>query len=466
MSETTGAVSDRYDAIIIGSGQGGGPLSTALAATGKRTALIEREYIGGTCINTGCTPTKTMWASARVAYLARRAADYGVELGSESIDQTVVRRRKRDIVETFRAGSERAISDGNVDIIRGEASFTGPKALEVRLVGGGTRDLSADLVVIDTGSRPFDPPIRGLATVPHFDSTSIMELGEVPDHLLILGGGYIAVEFGQMFRRFGSRVTIVERGPQLLAREDPDVAAELLKIFREDGIDVILSTVAEAVAAEADGKVCLSLNGDGGEHTVTGTHLLVATGRTPNSDVLNLSSAGIVVTDRGFIKVNGRLETSAPDVYALGEVAGSPAFTHISYDDFRVLRANLIEGGNRTIEGRLLPYTVFTDPQLGRIGLTERDARAAGYAVRIASMPMTHVARAIEMDESRGLVKVVVDADTEEILGAAALGIEGGEIMAMFQLAMMGRLRYPVLRDGIFAHPTLAELLNNVFATL
>jgi pyruvate/2-oxoglutarate dehydrogenase complex dihydrolipoamide dehydrogenase (E3) component len=367
-------------------------------------------------------------------------------------------------VESFRAGSEKAIEAGHVEIIMGEASFTGPKSIRVRLLAGGTRGLSAELFVIDTGSRPADPPLRGLDSVPHFNSTSIMELGEVPEHLLILGGGYIAAEFGQMFRRFGSRVTIVERGRHLLAREDPDIADEVRKIFEEDGIKVALNASADGVDAVEGGAIRLQVTVGDDEQALVGSQLLVATGRKPNSEALNLAAAGVDVTDHGVIQVNGRLETSAAGIYALGEVAGSPAFTHISYDDFRVLRTNLIEGGNRSTHGRMLPYTVFTDPQLGRIGLTETEARDAQINVRVAIMPMTHVARALEMGESRGMVKAVVDADTEEILGAAVLGIEGGEIMAMLQLAMMGKLRYSQLRDGIFAHPTLAELLNNLFS--
>ncbi|HEY8686724.1 MAG TPA: mercuric reductase [Chloroflexota bacterium] len=464
MAENDSPDADQYDAIIIGSGQGGGPLSTALVTAGKRTALIEREYIGGTCINTGCTPTKTMVASARVAYLARRGPEYGVEIAGETIDQTVIRQRKRDVVASFEAGSRRAIEAGHVDIIMGEASFTGPKSIEIRLREGGTRKLRADLFVIDTGSRPAEPPLPGLNSVPHFNSTTLTEVDEVPEHLLILGGGYIAVEFGQMFRRFGSRVTIVERGAQLLGREDPEIAAALQRIFEEDGIDVLLHTTVNAVSADDDGEVCLDVKVGDEVLTLTGSHLLVAIGRTPNTEALNLPAAGVEVTDRGVIKVNERLETSANGIYALGEIAGSPAFTHISYDDFRVLRANLIEGKNRTTKGRMLPYTVFTDPQLGRIGMTEREARATYPNVKIANMPMANVARAVETGESRGTIKAVVDADTEQILGAAVLGVEGGEIMAMVQLAMMGGIRVSVLRDAIFAHPTLAELLNNLFS--
>jgi pyruvate/2-oxoglutarate dehydrogenase complex dihydrolipoamide dehydrogenase (E3) component len=466
MAENGSPAGEQYDAIIIGSGQGGGPLSTALEAAGKRTALVEREYIGGTCINTGCSPTKTMVASARVAYLARRGPEYGVEIEGETVNQKVVRQRKRDLVTSFEAGSRRAIEAGKVEIIMGEASFTGPKAIEIRLREGGTRTLRADLFVIDTGTRPADPPVPGLSSTPHYDSTTLMEVDEVPDHLLILGGGYIAVEFGQMFRRFGSRVTIVERGSQLLAREDPDIGEALRVIFEEDGIEVLLKSTVDAVSSGDDGTVCLNLKVGDEERALRGSHLLVATGRTPNTEALNLPATGVETTERGVIKVNTRLETTAEGIYALGEVAGSPAFTHISYDDFRVLRTNLLEGGNRTTEGRMVPYTVFTDPQLGRIGLTEREARKSYPNVRVATMPMANVARALEMGESRGTIKAVVDLDTEQILGAAVLGIEGGEIMAMFQLAIMGRIRYPILREAIFAHPTLAELLNNVFSRL
>ncbi len=466
MAENDSPEAEQYDAIIIGSGQGGGPLSTALVAAGKRTALIEREYIGGTCINTGCSPTKTMVASARVAYLARRGPEYGVEVEGETVDQKVVRQRKRNLVASFEAGSRRAIEAGGVEIIMGEARFTGPKSIEVRLRGGGTRHLHADLFAIDTGSRPADPPLPGLSAVPHFNSTTLMEVDEVPEHLLILGGGYIAVEFGQMFRRFGSRVTIVERGAHLLAREDSDMAEALRAIFEEDGIEVLLNATVKDVASSVAGTVRLTAQIEDEVQVLVGSHLLVATGRTPNTEVLNLSAAGVEVTEFGVIKVNERLETSADGIYALGEVAGSPAFTHISYDDFRVLRANLIEGGNRTTEDRMLPYTVFTDPQLGRIGMTEREARQVYPHVKVATMPMANVARALETGESRGTVKAVVDADTQQIVGAAVLGLEGGEIMAMFQLVMMGRIRYPVLKDAIFAHPTLAELLNNVFAEL
>jgi pyruvate/2-oxoglutarate dehydrogenase complex dihydrolipoamide dehydrogenase (E3) component len=389
-----------------------------------------------------------------------------------------VRQRKRAIVDSFRNGSQRRIeSTEGLDLLMGEASFTGPKSVEVhvlsvvegRMNSGETRLLTADKIFINTGARPRKPSLPGLDSVPYLDSTSIMELDEMPEHLLVLGGGYVGLEFGQMFRRFGSQVTLVQRRGQLLTREDPDVAEEVASILREDGIGVLLDTHAlrvEQAPDENGGRIQLTVRTPEGERSLTGSHLLVAVGRVPNTDQLNSTAAGIETDERGFIKVNERLETNVPGVYALGDVKGGPAFTHISYDDFRIIRTNLLEGGNATTADRLVPYTVFIDPQLGRVGLTEREARVQGHSIRVAKIPMTWVARTLEMDETRGFMKAIVDADTSQILGAAILGIEGGEIMAILQMAMMGRVSYTVLRDAVFAHPTLAESLNNLFVTL
>ena len=455
---------DRYDAVVIGAGQGGGPLASAFAEAGKRTALIERQHVGGTCINEGCTPTKTMAASARVAHLARRAGDYGVETGTVAVDMRAVRERKRAVVESFRGGSEKRIEETpGLDLIRGEARFTGPKALRIALLDGD-REIEADLIVLDVGTRPSAPPLPGLDGVSWLDSTSVMELAETPGHLLILGGGYVGVEFAQMFRRFGSRVTLLQRGKQLLGREDDDVAAAVAYILREDGIDVLPETEARSVEPGPEGGVRLTVAGPEGERTVSGSHLLIAVGRAPNTDELGLDAAGVETDKRGFIAVDERLATSAPGIYAIGDVTGGPAFTHISYDDFRVLRANLIDGGEATTSDRLVPYVVFIDPQLGRVGMTEAEAHKQG-TIRVATLPMSGVARAVEVDEARGFLKAVVGED-DRILGFAALGIEGGEIMAMAQVAMMGKLPYTALRDGVFAHPTLAEAFNNLFANL
>jgi pyruvate/2-oxoglutarate dehydrogenase complex dihydrolipoamide dehydrogenase (E3) component len=455
---------EKFDAIVIGSGQGGTPLSRALAEAGMRTALVERTHVGGTCINEGCTPTKTIVASARVAYLARRAADYGVQTGNIEIDLKRVRQRKRDIVDSFRNGSQaRLEKTPKLDLIFGTASFTGPREITVQAKDGGTRTLTADRVIINAGTRTAIPKLPGLDTVPYLDNASIMELDAVPEHLLILGGGYIGLEFSQAFRRFGSRVTIVQSGKQLLAREDSDVADEVAKILREDGIEVLLSAKAERVASHL-GRIRLDVTTSGQMRTLEGSDLLIATGRTPNSDTLNLAAAGVESDAKKFIKTNPRLETNVAGVYAIGDIKGGPAFTHISYDDFRILRANILEKKNVTIEGRLIPYTCFIDPQLAHVGLSEEDARRQGQKIRVAKMPMNRVARALEMDESRGFMKGIVDADTNQVLGATVLGIEGGEIMAVFEVAIMGKLPYTTLQNGIFAHPTLAEGLNNLFS--
>ena len=456
---------EHYQAIVIGSGQGGTPLCTALAEAGLRTAVLERQHVGGTCVNEGCTPTKTMVASARVAYLARRGADYGVPPESLRVDMERVRQRKRDIVDTFRDGSQKRIEKtANLDLIFGEASFNGPKSVLVRLRDGGHRTLTGERIFINAGTRPDVPALDGLKEISFLDSTSIMELDTVAEHLIVLGGGYVGLEFGQMFRRFGSRVTIVHRHPHLLTKEDTDVVHEIEKILTEDGIDLLLE--ARALRVSRNGRnIGVQIETKQGVHALAGSHLLVATGRTPNTDSLNIKAAGIETDAQGHIKTNAQLETNVSGVYALGDIKGGPAFTHISYDDYRVIRSNLLKGGHASIAGRLIPYTVFIDPQLGRVGLTESAARSNGMDIEIAKMPMRRVARALEVDESRGFMKAVLDAKTQQILGAAVLGIEGGELMSMIQIAMMGRVPYTALRDAIFAHPTLAESLNNLFLT-
>ncbi len=455
---------ESYEAIVIGTGQGGGPLAGRLAEAGWRTAIIEREHVGGSCVNVGCTPTKTMVASARVAHLVRRSADYGIRPGAVSVDMSVVRNRKRRIVESFSSGSRRGLEKWHkLDLIMGEARFESPKVVAVELNGGGTRRLTAERVFINTGLRPHVPPIAGLDEVPYLDSTSIMELAVVPRHLMILGGGYIGLEFGQLFRRLGSEVTIIEKEPRLAPREDPDICQAVAGILREDGIEILLDSQATEVA-QVDGDISVSLGNQ--DRKLTGSHLLVATGRVPNTEALDLDSAGVATDDRGFIAVNERLETNVPGIYAMGDVKGGPAFTHIAYDDYRILRANLLDGADRHVRDRVVPYTVFIDPQLGRVGITETEARDRRLNFRVAQMPMSSVARALETDETRGLMKVVVDADSDRILGAAVLGIEGGEVMSMLQIAMMGDLPYTALRDAVFAHPTLAESLNNLFAKL
>ncbi len=457
-----------YDAIVIGAGQGGGPLAGAIAARGRHVALVEKEHVGGSCINEGCTPTKTMVASARTAYVARRASDYGVRFdGGISVEMEAVRQRKRDIVDMFRSGSQRKLEETeNLDLIIGEASFADKRVVVVKRNNGADLRLEAPQIFINTGTSPRRPPIAGIEEVHYLDNRSIMELDEVPEHLLVVGGGYIGVEFGQMFRRFGSRVTILQRSPQLLPREDEDVASAVEEILREDGIEIVTDAVVDQVRNPPGGKIAVRMLLHNKIRTVEGTHLLIAAGRSPNTGGLNLPAAGIETSKRGHIQVDDRLETSAAGVYALGDVKGGPAFTHISYDDYRILKANLLDGGSRITSDRLVPYTVFIDPQLGRVGLSEREARDQGREYRVAKLPMSSVARALEVDETRGFMKALIDPATNRILGAAILGIEGGEVMSVLQVAMMGEIPYQRLRDGVFAHPTLAESLNNLFQTV
>ena len=458
---------NKYDAIIIGSGQGGNPLAVAFANAGRRTAVIEKQYVGGTCINYGCTPTKTLVASARIAYEANRAQEFGINVSNVSVDFRKVIQRKNQIVESFREGSRKRLDEAeNLDLIFGTARFISANQLEVTERNGNVKQLIADEIIINTGAKPYIPDIPGLNKISYLDSTSIMELDQIPDHLIILGGGYIGLEFGQMFRRFGSRVTIIHRGRQLLNREDADIAEEVLKIIEEDGIEVLLNSSIEKVLSVSGDKIEVVCRSTEGESKIKGDRLLLATGRSPNTGDLNLNAAGIEVDDRGYIKVDDQLKTTASQVYAIGDVKGGPAFTHISYDDFRVLRTNLLDGGNATISGRQVPYTVFIDPQLGRVGLSEKQAKEKGIRYRVAKMPMSYVARAIEMNETRGLMKVLVEQNSDKILGCAILGIDGGEIMAILQFAMMADIPYTKLRDGIFAHPTLAESMNNLFMSM
>lgn len=455
------------DAIVIGSGQGGTPLASELARNGRKTVLIEREHIGGTCVNEGCTPTKTMIASARVAYLASRAPEYGVDCGPVSVDLARVRMRKREIVESFRGGNERRVrSTEGLEWIHGEAAFVGPHEVEVTSPDRSTRHLEAPWIFVDTGSRARIPDFDGIDAVPFLTSTSIMELAEVPEHLVIIGGGYVGVEFAQMFRRFGSRVTILHRHAQLLTHEDDDIAKAVAAILNEDGVDLVFQAQPTAVRHSGAHGIELDIKQNGKQLTFSASHLLVAAGRVPNTDALHLERAGIAIDEGGFVPVDDRLETAVPGVYALGDVKGGPAFTHISYDDYRIIRDRLIRGQETSTRGRMVPYTVFIDPQLGRIGYTETQARQAGLPIRIARMPMNQVARALEVDEPRGLLKAVVHAKTGRILGAAILGLQGGELIAILQVAMMGDLPYTALRDATLTHPTLAEAFNNLFADL
>jgi pyruvate/2-oxoglutarate dehydrogenase complex dihydrolipoamide dehydrogenase (E3) component len=488
----TMATPTHYDAIIIGSGQAGTPLASALTQAGKKTALIERKHIGGCCINEGCTPTKTMIASGRVAYLTGRAPrDYGVHTSPEGtpgsrleIEMTKIRQRKRDIVDEFRGGSEKRLCTAGVEVLRGQAEFKNHKEILVSLDNGETQTLTAELIFINTGERPSRPSVPGMDRIDPsrlLDSTSVMELADVPEHLVILGGGYIGLEFGQLFRRLGADVTIIQRASRLVPREDPDISATILDIMQEDGIVVHLSVEASELTDSRGSPITVNIKSQDSRSipAIHGSHLLFAGGRTPNTERLNLGATAVSMDGRGHISTGDYLETSVPGIYALGDVKGGPAFTHISYDDFRIVRDHLLSPpatpgsqwkprGPLSSRTRLLPYTIFTDPQMGHVGLHEAEARKQfpDMQIKTAVMPMAYVARALETGETRGMMKAVVNAETGEILGFSCLGIEGGEVMSTVQVAMMGGLRWWELREAIFAHPTIAESLKNLWQFL
>ena len=458
-------MADQYDVLILGSGQAGNPLSSDFVKAAKRVALIERAEVAGTCINYGCTPTKTMVASAQRAWQAHHAAELGIELGAVRVNIEQVRARKRKIVEQFRRSNEERFASGQPELVRGEARFVAPKEIAVALKSGGERRMTAETIVINTGDHPTVPKLVGLTDVPFLDNVSLMELAVVPEHLLILGGGYEAVEFGQMFRRFGSEVSLIERGKHVLSREDADISEAIEAVLREDGLTI--ETGAKAVRVES-GQGLVTVHLESGK-SISGSHLFVAVGRSPNTKELNLEAAGVQTDGNGYIKVDDELRTNVPGIYAVGDVKGGPAFTHVSYDDYRILRDNLILNtvsggkGKRKTSDRTTVYVVYMDPQLGRVGMTEAEARKSGRKIKVARMPVTSIARATEMGETRGVLKAVVDAGTEEILGAAILAPEGGELMSMIELAMMGKLRYSMLQDAVFAHPAYAESLNTLW---
>jgi pyruvate/2-oxoglutarate dehydrogenase complex dihydrolipoamide dehydrogenase (E3) component len=441
-----------YDAIVIGSGQAGNPLSQKLADRGWSVALIEQDRLGGTCINTGCTPTKTMIASAQVAHYARNASRWGVKVGEVGVDLPGIVARKDRIVDQWRSGIERKIEERNtLRLYRGHARFVGPH--EVRV---GDETLHSDRIFINTGARPDVPPVKGLEQVDFLNNATMMQSKQLPEHLLVLGGGYVGLEFGQMFRRFGSRVTIVHRGEQILPHEDADVAEALQAAVEAEGVRFVLGATTKRVE-KRDSGVVLQVESRGSAETLNGSHLLVATGRRPNTEDLGQAAAGVEADERGFVRVNHRLETSVPGVWALGDVKGGPAFTHVSFNDYQIVYANLMEGGAVTTDHRPVPYAVFTDPQLGRVGLTEKEARAAGERIKVGKIPMSWVARAIERDETAGLMKLVVDAATDQIRGAAILASEGGEVVQILHAAMLARAPYTMLKGAVYIHPTLAE---------
>jgi pyruvate/2-oxoglutarate dehydrogenase complex dihydrolipoamide dehydrogenase (E3) component len=443
----------KYDAIVIGAGQGGKPLALAFAKLGWKTAYIERKWLGGTCINTGCTPTKTMVMSAQVAHYARDAARWGVRASGVSVDMPAVIQRKRDIVMKYRTGNEQKVETAgpNLHFVHAHATFTGPHTVEA-----GGEILESEKIFIDTGTRPAIPKIEGLDSVPYFTNESLMEFESLPEHLVILGGGYIGMEFGQMYRRFGSKVTVIQRDGQILSSEDTDIATTLQAALESEGMTFRLGATAKRVAKRGD-LVDVTVSVNGKDEVVTGSHLLVATGRTPNTDGMGLDKAGVELDKRGYVKVNGRMETSVSGVWALGDVKGGPAFTHISYNDYQMLYANIIEGKNCSIIGRFLPYAVFTDPELGRVGITEREARASGKKFKMGTYKVENVSRAVERGETAGLMKVIVDAADDCILGAAVLGVSGGEVVQMLGTLILAKSPYTTLKEVVYIHPTMAE---------
>jgi pyruvate/2-oxoglutarate dehydrogenase complex dihydrolipoamide dehydrogenase (E3) component len=453
----------KYDAIIIGAGQGGGPLAHKLADLKWKVALIEQEHLGGSCINYGCTPTKTMLASARLAHYARRSPEFGVHTGPVQVNLAEVVARKNKLVREWRQGQEgHAAHRPSLDLYRGHGRFTGPHTVEVN-----GQVLASEYIFINTGTRSRIPNLPGLDQIDYLTNRNIMDLTEVPEHLLVLGGNYLGLEFGQMFRRFGSQVTVVELMEQLVPREDVDVAEALQQALEAEGIRFHLGATASRVTKTATGlELTITYRQNDRTETLTGSHLLISIGQVPNTDTLGLEAAGIETDRGGWIKVNHKLETNVPGVWAIGDVKGGPAFTHISYDDHLVIYDNLINGKNRSIAGRLVPYALFTDPELGRVGLTEKEAQAAGYKLKIGKIPLSWVARAIERDETAGLMKIVVNAASDRILGAAVLGSEGGELVQTLMALMMADAPYTLFEKSIYIHPTLTEgfftLMDNV----
>jgi len=442
----------KYDAIIVGSGQAGNPLAYNLADQGWSVALIEQKNLGGTCINVGCTPTKTMVHRAQVAHYARNAARWGVNASNVSVDMTKIVSQKDEVVLSFRSRLQKNVDRrANLRLYLNHARFVAPHQLDV-----GGELLESEKIFIDTGGRPSIPSLPGLEGVPYLTNETVMQLTAVPDHLLILGGGYIGLEFGQMFRRYGSRVTLIHSGSQILSREDPEIIAELKKALEAEGMQFLLNARANRAENKA-GSIALSIDQPAGSSTLVGSHLLVATGRSPNTDDIGLDKAGILRDKSGFIKVNSRLETSVSGVWALGDCKGVPAFTHISYNDFQIVYGNLVEGKNLSTENRPVPYCVFTDPQLGGVGITEKEARARGHKLKVGRCPMTYVARAIERGETAGLMKLVVDATNDRILGASILASEGGELVQILSAIMLANQPYTLLKGAVYIHPTLAE---------
>jgi pyruvate/2-oxoglutarate dehydrogenase complex dihydrolipoamide dehydrogenase (E3) component len=454
---------EHYEILVIGSGEAGKHATWTFAEAGHRTAVVERKYVGGSCPNIACLPSKNVIRSAKANWFARQGAEYGIQAGPVSTDMRGVFNRKRKMVEGEVQGHLNRFKATGAELIRGEARFVAPKTVEVQLNDGGRRMITGDRVFLDLGSRAAIPDISGLAAAKPMTHVEALDLERLPDHVIVLGGGYVGLELAQALRRFGSAVTLIERGGQLAVAEDADIAQAILENFTSEGIEVLLGTRVRQVDGLSSQKIRIAIENGRDQETIEGTDLLVATGRIANTQGIGLERAGIELDARGYIKVNERLETTAPGVWAMGDCAGSPQFTHVAFDDFRVVRDNL-NGGSRTTRDRLVPFCMFTDPELARVGLNESEAKAHGIPYRLAKMPMAGVLRAVATGETRGFVKMLVAAESDRILGFSAFGTEASEMMAAVQTAMLGGLPYTVLRDAIFTHPTAAEGLVYLLA--
>jgi pyruvate/2-oxoglutarate dehydrogenase complex dihydrolipoamide dehydrogenase (E3) component len=456
---------EHFEMLVLGSGEGGKFLAWHMAKSGHRTAVVERKLIGGSCPNTNCLPSKNEIWSAKVADLVHHADRFGIVTGSTVTDMKRVLARKRDMVDGLIAMHLDRYKASGAELIMGMGRFIASKTIEVKLNDGGTRVLTGDRVALNLGTHATIPDIPGLAAAEPLTNVETLELDRLPDHLIVLGGGYVGLELAQAFRRFGSRVTLIEQGPHIAGREDEDVAEEMRRILSSEGIEILVAAEPQRVGGRSGEKVSMTVRTSSGERTIEGSDMLAAAGRIPSTAGIGLDVAGVELDSRGYIKVNERLETTAPEVWAIGECAGSPQFTHVSYDDFRIIRDNLA-GGDRTTRGRLIPYCMFTDPPLARVGLSEGEAKRAGIEVRVAKLPMSSVLRTKTIGETQGFMKALIAARDAEILGFTMIGAEGGEVMAVVQAAMLAGLPYTRLRDAIIAHPTMAEGLNSLFSSV